>query len=91
MIRHAKDLSPDQKQAIESLLGQELSEEDNVSVRRLPPPAPLSSEHRREIVDGLRKYFAQADAQRQPMSDREAENVINEAIRSTKPGYRPVT
>jgi hypothetical protein len=48
MIRHAKDLSPDQKQAVESLLGQKLSEQDNVSVRRLPPSAPLSPEHRRK-------------------------------------------
>ena len=91
MIHKAADLSEDQKLAIESLIGQRLSEQDNVSVRRLPPPPELSAERRQEIADGLRHYFAQVDAQRQPMSEAEAEDVINEALRSVKPGFRPLT
>jgi len=63
---------------------------DNVSVRKITPPPHLTPERRREIVDGLRQYFAQVDAQRQPMSDEEAEDVINEALRSIKPNYRPI-
>jgi hypothetical protein len=90
MIRSARELSADQKMAIESLIGQELSEQDNISVRKLAPPPHLTPERRKEIVDGLRKYFAQVDAQRQPMSDEEAEDVINEALRSIKPTYRPI-
>lgn len=37
MIRNAKDLSPDQKLAIESLLGHAISEDECVSVRTMPP------------------------------------------------------
>jgi len=77
MIRSAKDLSADQKLAID--------------VRKITPPPPLTAERRREIVDGLRKYFAQVDAQRRPMSDEEAEEVINDALRSIKPTYRPIS
>jgi hypothetical protein len=36
MIHSVKDLSPDQKQAIESLLGRPISEDEQVSVRTLP-------------------------------------------------------
>jgi len=91
MIRSAKELSADQKLAIESLIGQELSEHDNISVRKITPPPHLTAERRREIVDGLRKYFAQVDAQRRPMSDEGAEEVINDALRSIKPTYRPIS
>jgi hypothetical protein len=90
MIHKAADLSEDQKLAIESLIGQRLSEQDNISVRRLPEPPELSAERRKEIADGLRRHFAQVDAQRQPMPAEEAEDVINEALRSVKPGFRPI-
>ena len=36
MIHSVKDLSPDQKLAIESLLGRPISEDEQVSVRTLP-------------------------------------------------------
>jgi hypothetical protein len=36
------------------------------------------------------KYFAKIDAQRKPVSEEEEEEIINEALRSTRPGYRPV-
>jgi hypothetical protein len=91
MIHKAADLSEDQKLAIESLIGQRLSEQDKVSVRRLPPQPELSAERRQEIAEGLRRYFAQVDAQRRPISEEEAEDVIDEAVRSIKPGYRSLT
>jgi hypothetical protein len=37
MIHSVKDLSPDQKLAIESLLGRPISEGEQVSVRTVPP------------------------------------------------------
>jgi hypothetical protein len=37
MVRNAKDLSPDQKLAIESLLGWVISQDECVSVRTMPP------------------------------------------------------
>jgi hypothetical protein len=41
MIHSVKDLSPDQKMAIESLLGHPVSEEEQISVRAVPvPPSP---------------------------------------------------
>jgi hypothetical protein len=88
MIRNAKDLSPDQKAAIESLLGRRILEDEAISVRAIEPPA-LSDERKHELVEQLKKYFAEVDARRQPGSPEEAEEIINEAMRSVRPGYRP--
>jgi sugar-specific transcriptional regulator TrmB len=88
MICNAKDLSPDQKVVIESLLGRRVQEDEAISVRAIQPPA-LSDQRRQELVEKLRKYFAEVDALRKPASAEEAEEILTEAIRSTRPGYRP--
>ena len=88
MIRNAKDLSPDQKTAIESLLGRRVLEDEAISVRAIEPPA-LSDQRRQELAEELRQYFAEVDARRKPGSAEEAEEILSEAIRSTRPGYRP--
>jgi hypothetical protein len=88
MIHHAKDLSVDQKAAIESLLGRRVLENEAISIRAIEPPA-VSDRRRREQTAELRKYFSDVDALRQPGSPEEAEEVLTEAIRSSRPGYRP--
>jgi hypothetical protein len=88
MIRNARDLSPDQKAAIESLLGRRVLEDEEISVRAIQPPA-LSDQRRKELVEGLTKYFAEVDARRKPGSAEEAEEILTEALRSARPGYRP--
>jgi hypothetical protein len=89
MIRNAKDLSPEQKTAIESLLGRRLVESEDISVRAFEP-SPVSDRRRLEIADDLRKYFAEVDANRKDVSDEEAEEIINEALRSSRPNYQPL-
>ena len=88
MIHNAKDLSPDQKKAIESLLGRRVLEDEAISVRAIEPPA-LSDRRRHELAEELRKYFAEVDARRKPGSAEEAEEILTEAIGTTRPGYRP--
>lgn len=88
MIRDAKDLSPGQKAVIESLLGRRVMENEAISIRAIDPPA-LSDQWRREQAAELKKYFSEVDARRKPGSAEEAEEVMTEAIRSSRPGYRP--
>jgi hypothetical protein len=87
MIWKAKDLSADQKAAIESLLGRQVLENESISVHAIEPPV-LSSERRAELAEALRKHFAEVDARREPGSPEEADKVLTEAMRSTRPGYR---
>jgi hypothetical protein len=88
MIRNAKDLSPHQKAVIESLLGRQVLEDEAISVRAIQP-AELTEQRRQELAEELRRHFAEVDARRQPGSAEEAEDILTEAIRSTRPGYRP--
>jgi len=88
MIRTVKDLSADQKMAIESLLGRRVLEHEEISLRAIEPPT-LSDERRREIAEDLRRYFSRVDAGRRPGSAEEAEEILTEAIRSSRPSYRP--
>ena len=88
MIHKAKDLSPDQKAAIESLVGRQILEGEAVSVRAFEPPV-LSDQRRQEIVDALKHHFAQVDANSRSVSAEEAEQAITEAMRSTRPHYAP--
>ena len=87
MIRNAKDLSPDQKAAIESLLGRRVLEDEAISIRAIEPPA-LSEERKHELAGQLKKYFSEVDARRMPGAPEEAEDIIDEAMRSVRPGYR---
>ena len=88
MICNANDLSPDQKAALETLLGRSVHEGEAVSVRTFEPAA-VSHQRKLEIASDLRKYFAEVDASRKPVLDEETEDVITEAMRSVRPGYRP--
>ena len=88
MICNAEDLSPDQMAAVETLLGRRVQAGEAVSVRTFEP-VNVSYQRRLEIADELRKYFAEVDASRKPVSEEEAEEIINEAMRSVRPGYRP--
>jgi hypothetical protein len=51
-------------------------------------PVTVSHQRRLAIADELRKYFGEVDASRKPVSDNEAADTINEAMRSVRPGYR---
>lgn len=88
MIHKARDLSPDQKAAVESLVGRQILDGEAVSVRAFEPPI-LSDQRRQEIVDALKRYFAQVDANSGSVSPEEAEQAITEAMRSTRPHYAP--
>ena len=59
-----------------------------VSVRTFEP-ATVSRQRKLEIANELRKYFAEVDAARGPVSKAEAEDIITEGMRSVRPGYRP--
>ena len=89
MLHKASDLSAHQKTALGSLLGRAISDRETVSLRVFESPT-VSDERRQEVLAGLEAYFARIDAKRPPISEEEAEAIIDEALRSTRPNYRPV-
>lgn len=88
MIYSVRNLSPDQKAVIERLLGRAVLEDKTISIRALQPPA-LTEQRRRELAAHLEKYFAEVDSRRSAGSAEEAEEIFTEAMKSSRPGYRP--
>ncbi|MGA3212583.1 MAG: hypothetical protein ABSD20_14855 [Terriglobales bacterium] len=88
MIHNVNDLLPEEKRAVEKLVGRALSGQDDISIRVLRPASQLSAERRLEILDGLKAYFAQIDSQQEAVSHEQADEVIDEALRSSRPAYR---
>ena len=94
MTHAVKDLSIVQKRAIESLLGRPVSDDESVSVKAIPGsairPSRLNDEERRAALDRVNRYFTRVDTGRQPVSVEEEDAITDEALRSTRPKYRPV-
>lgn len=94
MLHHVKDLSADQRHTVENLLGHRVADDESVSIKSIRPatilPPQLSPGERDEALEKLRHYFDKVDAQRQLVSAAEEEEVMNEALRTTRPNYRPV-
>lgn len=86
MIRDVKDLSPEQKMAVESCwpcIGARDREHSGIRTAR-----PIPS-RRQEIAEELRKCFAEVDVNRLPVSAEEADEIINERCAAADRGYRP--
>jgi hypothetical protein len=90
MTHSVKDLSAEQKLAVESLLGRPVSDDESISVKAIAPSPQLSANERESAIQKLNHYFARIDANRQPVSDEEEDAIISEALRSVRPDYRPV-
>ena len=94
MLHPVKDLSPEQRRTIESLLGHEVSEEEAVSIKSIRPSSILAPDlteaERKDALDRLDRYFAKVDSRREPVSEAEEEAIIQEALISARTGARPV-
>ena len=88
MIHKGKDLSPEERVALERLVGRAISDQEDISVRVLQASSEISSARRQEILAELNAFFARVDAQRKPVSAEQANEIIDEALRSARPGYR---
>ena len=95
MLHHVKDLSPEQRRAVENLIGRPVTEEEAVSIKSIRPsviiPPQASPAEREETLERLRRYFIRVDAQRGPVSEAEEDEIINEALRAARSGYRPIS
>ena len=87
MTHQAKDLPPAQRAAAELLLGRPLDDKESIGVQAFEP-APVTEQTRREISAGLVRLFAEVDSDVKPATVDEAEEIVTEAMRSSRPGYR---
>jgi hypothetical protein len=92
MLYQVKDLSAEQKRAAEILLGHPVSDDEAVSIKSLGPStiiaSKLSPEARVEALRALNERFAKTA--RPDVSVAEEEAAVDDALRSTRPSYRPI-
>jgi hypothetical protein len=87
-LHSAKRLSPLVRSALEQLLGRALDDDEAISVRAYQPHEAPSLAQQRALAGELRQYFAQIDPTRKDIPECEQEEILDEAIRSVRPGYR---
>jgi hypothetical protein len=74
---------------LEQLLSRALSDDKAISVRAYQLHEAPSPEQQRAIAGELRRYFARIDERTKDIRESEREEILDEAIRSARPGYRP--
>jgi hypothetical protein len=88
MVHHVKDLSADQRLAIESLLGRSLDNEESVTIRpaHMIKDAPSGEERIRRFGSYLAHLDMMAERVKHVPED-EIERIIDEALRDVR--HRP--
>ena len=69
MIRNASDLTPTERAALETLLGRRVQDGESVSLRTFEE-ANVPAQQRAEVVNELKKYFAEIDSARNAIHPR---------------------
>ena len=89
-IQRANDLAPNVKSALEALLGRALENGEEISVMAFRPHSAPSSAERGECVERLVNQMNDMADRVRDASDEELNEVLDEAMRSVRPGYRSV-
>ncbi|MBM3754973.1 MAG: hypothetical protein FJW38_13445 [Acidobacteria bacterium] len=88
MIHAVKDLTPEQRQAVESLLGRAVDDNEAVSLKSVWTPAtgtpPSTPEQRHEAAEWLERHYAKVAARQRSYSDQEFEATIAEALQAAR-------
>lgn len=87
MIIETAELSPQQKAAIEELLGRSLSERESISLHAFPG---TKSAEQQAAAERLAQFLAARERPRPGVSDEELEASMLEALRSERPHYTPM-
>jgi hypothetical protein len=87
-LHSARRLSPPVRSALEQLLGRALRDDEAISVRAYQPHEAPAPEQQRVIAGELRRYFAKIDERTKDIPESEQDEILDEAIRSVRPGYR---
>lgn len=88
MIHAVKDMTSEQRQAVESLLGRAVADNEAVSLKPVWTPAagipPSTPEQRREAAEWLEQHFSTIIARQRPYSKDEIEEALAEALQAAR-------
>ena len=90
MVHKMRDLPPEARGVVESLIGRRLTDEEVFSIR----PMRIQREGAGvtaalEAADRFEEYFEEIDRQHPPLPAGQVEEVIVQTMRQVRPGYKP--
>ena len=80
VIHKAQDLAADARQVVERVLGRALQEDEEVTIMALSPHAAPEGESRQALARELEGRMNRTAAKADRLSDREEDEVIDEAV-----------
>lgn len=89
MLHQAASLSAEKKAAAELLLGRPIADQETISIQAFSP-SKMSDEQRLAAIEKLRSLFSEVNQNLAAAADDEAEEVFEEAMRSSRPGFSQV-
>ena len=89
-IQKAEDLSAAVKSALESLLGRSLEADEEVSVMAFRPHEAPQGPVRDQLAQRLNQQMDAMAGRVKDASDDELDEILDDAMRSARPGYRPI-
>jgi hypothetical protein len=75
---------------LEQLLGRPLNDNEAVSVRTYQPHEGPTPEEQDAAARELLHYFAGIDEKTKDIPESEQDEILDEAMRSVRPGYKPI-
>jgi hypothetical protein len=84
---NVRDLSPDARQIVEQLLGRPLNGDEQISIVAYKP---VSAEDKKAALQEMRELWDRAAEKTNDISEEEWDDIVNEAMRSVRPNYRPI-
>jgi hypothetical protein len=88
VIHKAEDLAPTTKVAVEVELGRPVRKGEEISIMALFPHEAPVGEEKEQAVAGLRKCLDRIDERTKQVPEEEMEQLVKDALRYARPGYR---
>jgi hypothetical protein len=89
-IQKAENLSSGVKAALESLLGRPLEAGEEISVMAFRPHEAPQGSARKHLAQQLSTQMNEMERRTQDASEQELDEILDEGMRSVRPGYRPI-
>lgn len=89
-IQKTEDLSTAVRAALESLLGRALEADEEISIMAFRPHEAAQGPVREQLAQRLNEQMDAMAERASDASDDELDEILDDAMRSTRPAYRPV-
>ena len=81
-------MKPQTREALESEFGRRFQDDEEVSIMAFRPHEVPADEARLQAAARLKQHFERMDERTKDIPEEEVDDIVIEAMRSVRPGYR---